>query len=130
MCIASKQIKLCTCKVRSVKKLPHYWALYRIHENKGLMVGEVVMPQHYFDFAIYPQSLLPQLNESDVFDQVIDFAENDNLKIVLNNLKDLEEQLVFWFEYQECKWVESGQDPFLKYNYKKIISSKVEIGDK
>lgn len=128
MCIASKQIKLCTCAGDSYEDLPHYWVLYRFNENKDLMIlGEAIFPEFQPDYAINLQSLLQRLNESDVFDKKMEFIENDCLEICLNNLKDFGEQMLFCFKYRESRWMEDEFDAFIENHYDEIDSGEVEI---
>lgn len=128
MCIPSKQIKLCTCTRKSIKKLPHYWLLKRYNENKDLrIIGEAILPELHEDYYITVQSLLQRLNESDVFDRKIDFIDKDRLEIVLHNLKTPDERMTFYFQYFGGFWMKSVNYPFDKNQYQKIVSGEVEI---
>ncbi len=129
MCIASKQIKLCTCSVKSYERLQHYWLLSRFNENKDLMIiGEAIFPAFNPDFAIDSQSLLLRLNETDIFDQKIDFIEDDRLDIVLNNLSSSQETIIFCFKFQNGKWVEDGYCPFeLMNHYDEVVFGKIKM---
>jgi len=91
MCLVSEKIKFCTCVDGDYDELPHYWLLYRINEQKNLLVmGLPIMPPDFFQptYEENAKTLCNRLNEKDAFDKLIAFKPKDQLEFVINNLSD------------------------------------------
>jgi hypothetical protein len=115
MCRVSDKIKFCTCVDGSYEDLPHYWLLYRFNKQKDLQcIGLPIMPTDFLqpNFQIDRQTLSIRLNEPDAFDKKIQFKAKDQLEIVINNLLDESQRMVFTFRFRKGKWVDEGCDVF------------------
>jgi hypothetical protein len=120
MCLVSDKIKFCTCVGGSVKKLEHYWILYRFDKEKNEMyMGMPTMPTSMSDFNYKENqaTLLVRLNESDAFDVPMHFKEKDILEIVINNTPDIYEPFIYSFRYNKGKWLTEETDPFEIMNH-------------
>ncbi len=120
MCVISDKIKFCTCKSSSVEKLEHYWLLHRFNSAKDEMTfGEPRIPNNLLqeNYNTNKQTLLHRLNEADAFDQSMNFKDQDQLEIAINNRKDDMSRMVFCFKYKSGKWVEEGYDVFGLMNH-------------
>jgi len=120
MCLITDKIKFCSCKSSSVEKLEHYWLLHRFNSEKDDMtMGEPMfydnlLQEHYI---VNQQTLLNRLNEVDAFDQVMNFKDEDQLEIAINNRKNDKSRMVFCFKYKNGKWIEEGYDVFGLMNH-------------
>ena len=120
MCVISDKIKFCTCKSSSVEKLEHYWLLYRFNSDKDEMtLGEPVFHDNLLqkNYNGNQQTLLNRLNEIDAFDQLMNFKNEDQLEIVINNHNDDKSRMAFCFKYKNGKWIEEGYDVFGLMNH-------------
>ena len=116
MCFVSDKIKFCTCVDGDYEELPHYWLLYRFHEQKDLIVmGSPIMPLHFFQpsYELNAKTLCNRLNEKEAFDKLIAFKPKDQLEIVINNLSDnASDRMTFCFIYKKGKWMVKEYDTF------------------
>ncbi len=131
MCTVSDKIKFCTCSVKDISKLDNYWILHR--KNKGkkkaiMYIGEPSLSYTHKlpEFKINNTILCNRLNESDAFDKIIEFKEDDELEVVFNS-KDSRNIIEHYFIYFECTWFISQNFKFdLMANFKTIESGNIE----
>lgn len=135
MCTVSDKIILCTCEIKDVVHLKHFWCLYRENPNPEVfIIGQPVFPYeslllknpHNLDI------LCEKLNDGNIFDKPIDFLNDDRLQISIH-FKGVEFPTDYGFEFQNGKWepVEfeyfnwlRGQDEFKQGKIKNAISRK------
>jgi hypothetical protein len=119
MCKVSNKVKFCTCEGRTYKNLEHYWVLHRYDESKTMAyVGETLLPHglNTPNYNINTATFLARLNETDAFDRLIAFEDNDQLEIVINNL-DHTQKMAFGFEYKNKKWSTTFPDSLNLANF-------------
>ena len=120
MCKVSDKLKLCTCKIKNVYQLKHYWILYKYQKSNEHLVGESVLPQQ-FKIGIEndeynANQLATLLNDGNCFD--IDLTINHKDILELNFTCDLHTatkeslHLVYEFVYKKRKWIINDPDPF------------------
>lgn len=123
MCTISEKIILCTCEIKNVDNLKHYWILFRFDPEQGeLLVGE---PLGLYEFlqAENPKNtafLLDKLNTENLFDQPLEFKGKDRLQISIH-FKENEYATDFGFEYKNGKW------KILEFDFFDWKSEHVEI---
>ena len=78
------------------------------------MFHDNLLQEHYI---VNQQTLLNRLNEVDAFDQVMNFKDEDQLEIAINNRKNDKSRMVFCFKYKNGKWIEEGYDVFGLMNH-------------
>lgn len=106
MCTISDKIILCTCNIKNIDNLKHYWILFRFDPEEGeLLVGE---PLGLYEFlqTENPNNtalLLDKLNNKNLFDQPLQFKNKDRLLISIH-FKENEYATDFGFEYKNGKW--------------------------
>ena len=106
MCTISDKVILCTCNIKNIDNLKHYWILFRFDPEQGeRLVGE---PLGLYEFlrTENPNNialLLDKLNNENIFDQPLEFKEKDRLQISIH-FKENEYATDFGFEYKNGKW--------------------------
>ena len=114
MCTISDKIILCTCDIKNVENLKHYWILYRLDPEKGvLLVGEPISLYEFLqkDNPDNPLLLRDKLNNENLFDQPLEFKNKDRLQISIH-FKENRNPTDFGFEYKNGKWKISEFDYF------------------
>jgi hypothetical protein len=116
MCIVSNKIKFCTCTVSDITELNNYWILHRkVNDKNTMLIGEFFDNSyiHFSEFKTNNLILCNRLNETDAFDNPIDFKENDQLEVVLNNADfDRQKRMIHCFIFKKCIWEITSFDAF------------------
>ncbi len=123
MCTISDKIILCTCEIKDVDQLKHYWILYRFDPEKGvLLVGEPISLYEFLqkDNPDNPLLLRDKLNNENLFDQPLEFKNKDRLQISIHFTEN-RNTTYFGFEYKNGKW------KILEFDFFDWKSQHVEI---
>lgn len=120
MCTVSDKLKLCTCKTENIKKLKHYWILYKYQKSEIIMMGEPMLPQEWEigkeNDKYNKMKLETLLNERNCFDLELSINNKDILELNFSytsktNPKDTT-HLVYEFIYKRDKWTVNEYNPF------------------
>lgn len=129
MCTISDKIILCTCDIKNVENLKHYWILYRFDPEQGMhMVGEPLGIYEFLQTETPSNGLVlkDKLNNENLFDQPLEFKEKDRLQISIH-FKENEYATDYGFEYKNGKWKINEFDYFdWKNNHVEIKEGKIK----
>ena len=106
MCSISDKIILCTCEIKDLNQLKHFWILYRFDPPQGVfLVGQPIGFDQYLQVKNpnNPSLLSDKLNNENLFDQPLNFKNNDRLQISIH-FKEHENATDYGFEYKNGKW--------------------------
>lgn len=129
MCSVSDKIVLCTCEVKDIEELKHYWVLFRYDPLQGeYLIGEPIGWDYYLQEKDphNPVLLCNKLNEGNLFDKPIDFKEKDRLLISFL-FKGNEGNTDYGFEYKNNQWRVIDFEYFdWRADHKELLQGKIK----
>jgi hypothetical protein len=120
MCRVSSTLKLCTCAVRDVSRLRHYWVLHRFDPRKAnRMIGRVARPDvlDARDEVHNRALLLARLQEPDAFDVDLAPREGDRLQLTFRFAerdragRKAFKEITYGYAWTAGRWVEKEFEP-------------------
>ena len=122
MCRLAPTLTLCTCAVRDVSRLPHYWVLHRFDPRKDThVIGRVARPD-----VLDPQDdahnralLRVRLQEPDAFDVDLAPRDGDRLQLTFRFSgrdragRRTVKEITYGYAWTAGRWVEETFDPLM-----------------
>ena len=115
MCHVYADVMFCTCsdfEIDQVQSLKNYWVLYRYNEALDVViVGEIMLDNMLKknNSTNMVELVLKKLNDNTLFDQLINFVDNDRLHV---SLELNQVNLNYSFEFEDNSWSEIEYDYF------------------
>jgi len=125
MCNQGNQYVLCKCgSEEELLQSDYVWVLTRLVGLKdGKYVGKILPPSHDLG-GITPETLVEELNKSNIFDFEYEPNENDSLRISLQKTGELKKY--FTLVFRDGKWQE-GRNPLFSSITEQIAKGKINI---
>ncbi len=123
MCKVSINLKLCSCKIKGVKKPKHYWILKRPNGKENWILGQAMLPADIGEDAtkFNISTIKKMLNEGNCFDVALQHQEKDILELHFTVDASVKKDtamphegnyLAYAFVYRKNKWRKAEYDPF------------------
>ena len=124
MCNQNHQFIFCACgSEEEILESDYIWVLTRfLGQKEGKFVGKILPPASDLGNGITPESLVEQLNQSNIFDFEYEPNENDSLRISTQKAGELKKY--FTLIYRDGKW-QSGRNPLFSSITEQIAKGKI-----